>query len=124
MPSIVYETFGRTIMEAYAKGTPVVASRLGAMAELVHDGCTGLLFEPGDSADLVVKIQTLLEDPAKVTAMRRAARREYEEKYTAETNYRMLMRIYEEAGEGSRMGGSRFSGSSRKIRVRGIGFRK
>jgi len=40
MPSIVYETFGRTIIEAYAKGTPVVASRLGAMAELVHDGRT------------------------------------------------------------------------------------
>jgi hypothetical protein len=51
--------------------------------------------------------------------MRRAARREYEEKYTAETNYRMLMRIYEEAAEGSR-----FSGSGKKIRVRGSGFRK
>jgi glycosyltransferase involved in cell wall biosynthesis len=119
MPSIVYETFGRTIIEAYAKGTPVVASRLGAMAELVHEGRTGLLFEPGNPSDLAVKIHALLEDREKCIGMRRGARREYEEKYTAETNYRMLMRIYEEAAEGSR-----FSGSGRKITVWGSGFRK
>ena len=97
MPSIWYETFGRTIIEAYAKGTPVVASRLGAMAELVDDGRTGLLFEPGHPADLALKIQFLLDDPARSLGDATAARREYEEKYTAETNYRMLMRIYEEA---------------------------
>jgi glycosyltransferase involved in cell wall biosynthesis len=119
MPSIVYETFGRTIIEAYAKGTPVVASRLGAMAELVHDGRSGLLFEAGNPADLALKIRAFLDDPAKDVGMRHAARREYEEKYTAEANYRMLMRIYEEAAEGSR-----FSGSGKKIRVRGSGFRK
>jgi glycosyltransferase involved in cell wall biosynthesis len=121
MPSIWYETFGRTIIEAYAKGTPVVASRLGAMAELVHDGRSGLLFEAGNPADLAVKIHALLEDSGSSIGMRRAARREYEEKYTAETNYRMLMRIYEEAAEGSRFSGC---GSGRKIRVRGSGFRK
>ena len=97
VPSIWYETFGRTIIEAYATGTPVVASRLGAMAELVDDGRTGLLFEPGHSADLALKIQSLLENPARSLEMRRPARREYEEKYTAETNFRMLMTIYEEA---------------------------
>ena len=103
MPSIVYETFGRTIIEAYAKGTPVVASRLGAMAELVHEGRTGLLFEPGNAADLALKIHSLLGNPERSAEMRIATRREYEEKYTAETNYRMLMRIYEEAVAGSRL---------------------
>jgi len=97
MPSIWYETFGRTIIEAYAKGTPVVASRLGAMAELVHDGRTGLLFEPGNPADLALKIHSLLDDPERSLGMRRAARREYEERYTAETNYEMMMAIYAEA---------------------------
>jgi glycosyltransferase involved in cell wall biosynthesis len=97
MPSIWYETFGRTIIEAYAKGTPVVASRLGAMAELVHDGRTGVLYEPGNPADLALKIHALLDDPARTIGMRRAARREYEERYTAETNYRMMIAIFEEA---------------------------
>ena len=129
MPSIWYETFGRTIIEAYAKGTPVVASRLGAMAELVHEGRTGLLFEPGNPSDLAVKIHALLEDREKCIGMRRGARREYEEKYTAETNYRMLMTIYQEAAEGSRLGGSGFNGSRFGVRiqgarVRGSGIRK
>jgi glycosyltransferase involved in cell wall biosynthesis len=103
MPSIWYEALPRTIIEAYAKGTPVVASRLGAMAELVHDGRTGLLFAPGNPVDLALKIHALLDDPARIIAMRRLSRREYEEKYTVETNYRMLMRIYEEAAAGSRL---------------------
>jgi glycosyltransferase involved in cell wall biosynthesis len=97
MPSIWYETFGRTIIEAYAKGTPVVASRLGAMAELVEEGRTGLLFEPGNPADLALKIQSLLKDPHRCLTMRKAAREEYESKYTAEKNYRTLMQIYQEA---------------------------
>ncbi|NIV03355.1 glycosyltransferase, partial [Candidatus Saccharibacteria bacterium] len=47
MPSEWYETFGLTIIEAFALGLPVIASRLGAMAEIVEDGVTGLLFTPG-----------------------------------------------------------------------------
>ena len=97
MPSISYETFGRTIIEAYAKGTPVVASRLGAMAELVHDGRTGALFEPASPEDLGLTVHRLLDDPERLRAMRSAARREYEEKFTAETNYQRLMAIYQEA---------------------------
>jgi glycosyltransferase involved in cell wall biosynthesis len=97
MPSIVFETFGRTIIEAYAKGTPVVASRLGAMAELVDDGRTGALFEPGDPEDLGRTLHRLIDDPAGLPALRRAARGAYEQKYTAEINYRLLMAIYQEA---------------------------
>jgi len=80
---------------------------------LVHDGRTGLLFEPGNPADLALKIHALLDDPARTIGMRRAARREYEDKYTAETNYRMMIAIFEEAAESSRLKvhGSRFSGS-------------
>lgn len=104
VPSIWYETFGRIIIEAYAKGTPVVASRLGAMAELVVDGHTGLLFETGNAADLALKVRSLVEDPVRLSIMRRNARREYEKRYTAERNYRMLMRIYEEAAIVNRRG--------------------
>jgi glycosyltransferase involved in cell wall biosynthesis len=94
MPSLWYETFGRTVIEAFARGTPVVASRIGALAELVEEGRTGLLFEPGDPADLASKVERLLADP---TRLRPAARQEYERKYTARTNYEMLLAIYEEA---------------------------
>jgi glycosyltransferase involved in cell wall biosynthesis len=97
MPSIWYETFGRTIIEAFAKGTPVVASRIGALAELVDDGRTGTLFTPGDPADLAAKVLSLLADRARLAQMRDAARQEYEEKYTAERNHRLLTGIYERA---------------------------
>lgn len=97
MPSVWYETFGRTIVEAFAKGTPVIASNLGAMAELVDNGRTGLRFEPGDPDDLVAKIRELLLDPTKLTRMRHAARAEFEQKFTAERNYEMLLGIYDKA---------------------------
>ncbi|HEX3997173.1 MAG TPA: glycosyltransferase family 4 protein [Pirellulales bacterium] len=99
MPSIWYETFGRTIIEAYATGTPVVASNLGAMAELVVDGKTGLLFAPGDADDLVAKMRNLSSDANRLSAMRQAARLEFEAKYTAEANYHLLLDLYRRAIE-------------------------
>jgi len=97
MPSIWYETFGRTIIEAFARGTPVIASRLGAMAELVDEGRTGWLFEAGNADDLAAKVRRLWLSRAELADMRREARAEYERRYTAEPNYRQLMAIYERA---------------------------
>lgn len=94
MTSVWYETFGRTIIEAFSKGTPAVVSRLGAMAELVTDRETGMLFNAGDAADLVQKIQCLLSDTSELRRMRARCRAEFERKYTAEENYRQLMEIY------------------------------
>ena len=99
MPSVWYETFGRTIIEAYATGTPVLASRLGAMAEIVETGWTGLHFTPGNSEDLAAKVNWAWRHPKEIAEMSREARREYEEKYTAERNYEMLMEIYQMAIE-------------------------
>ena len=97
MPSIWYENFPRTLVEAYACGLPVIASRLGAMAELVHDGKTGLLFTPGDAAELAEKIRWADSHPEEMRRMGEAARREYEANYTSEINFRQLMLIYDEA---------------------------
>jgi glycosyltransferase involved in cell wall biosynthesis len=97
MPSIWYETFGRTIIEAYAKGTPVIASRLGAMAELVRDGETGLLFAPGNAADLADKVQRLSTRAEERQVLREAARQEYLRRYTAAPNYEQLIWIYRQA---------------------------
>ena len=97
MPSVWYETFGRTIIEAYAKGTPVIASRLGAMEELVEEGRTGALFDAGDAADLAATVDRLTSSPMLLERMREEARREFEDKYTAEANHRQLLAIYERA---------------------------
>ena len=97
MPSIWYENFPRTLVEAFASGLPVIASRLGAMAELVRNGETGLLFDPGNAADLAHKMQWADSHPEAMLRMGEDARSEYENKYTPETNFRQLMAIYNEA---------------------------
>jgi len=102
VPSQTYENFPLVIAEAFACGVPVIASRLGAMAEIVEDGKTGLLFTPGDAEDLAAKVEWAWNHTAEMAEMGKAARREYEEKYTAERNYQMLMEIYQKAIENHR----------------------
>jgi glycosyltransferase involved in cell wall biosynthesis len=96
-PSEVYETFGRVAIEAFARGTPVVASKIGAIAELVEQGRTGLHFHPGDPKDLAAQVTWVLSHPAELERMREQARVEYEARYTAERNYQLLMEIYRTA---------------------------
>ena len=101
LPSRVYETFARVISEAFAKGTPVICSGMGAMAELVEHARTGLHFKPDDAAELADAVRHLLADPERLQSMRLAARLEFEEKFTASSNYRALMAIYGRALYGS-----------------------
>jgi glycosyltransferase involved in cell wall biosynthesis len=103
-PSEWYEGFPMTIAEAFACGLPVLASRLGAMAELVEDGRTGLLFEPGNPDDLAEKVEWAWTHPEEMKKMRKEARKEFEEKYTAEKNYKMRMEIYQLAIERAKSG--------------------
>ncbi len=98
MPSLWYETFGRTIIEAYAKGCPVIASRLGSMQELVLEGVTGFCFEAGNSDDLVRAVQKICsQSEEERAAMRCAAHDEFLKRYTANENYKMLMEAYQSA---------------------------
>ncbi|NJO58661.1 MAG: glycosyltransferase family 4 protein [Richelia sp. RM2_1_2] len=93
-PSKWYETFGRVAVEAFAKGTPVIAANIGAIAELVDSGRTGLHFRPGDAQDLAVQVQKVLNNRPMLTQMRTEARAEFEAKYTAKQNYQKLIEIY------------------------------
>ena len=96
-PSECYESFGLAIVEAFACGVPVIASRLGAMAELVSDERTGLLFTPGDPDDLAAKMEWAWNHPKEIARMGSESRREYENKYTADENYKNLISIINQA---------------------------
>ena len=93
-PSLWYECSPMTIIEALACGLPVIASDIGSIPEYVTHLSSGLLFQPGDVKDLVQKVLWAFEHPEGLRGMRLAARREYEQKYTPERNYKILMDVY------------------------------
>lgn len=95
MPSICYETFGLTIVEAFSYFKPVIVSNMGAMADIVKDKITGLLFTPKNAKELANKITWLWNNSEECMKMGQNARTEYEAKYTPEKNYEMLMGIYQ-----------------------------
>ena len=73
LPSVWYEGFPKTIVESFAKGTPVITSNLGSMAEVVEDRRTGLLVPPADAQSLAGAIQSLTIDRTALPQMRKAA---------------------------------------------------
>ncbi len=97
LPSICYDSFPRTLVESFACCLPVIASRLGPLADLVEEGVTGLLFRAGDSADLAMTLKWARDNPERMAAMGRNARAKYEAEFSAERNYPQLIAIYEDA---------------------------
>jgi glycosyltransferase involved in cell wall biosynthesis len=97
LPSECYEGFPMALLEAFASGTPVLASRLGSLDELVVEGETGCKFEAGNADDLARTAQQMLHDPSQLSPMGRRAREVYEQRYSAERNYELLMKIYRDA---------------------------
>ena len=93
-PSLCYEAFPVSIVEAMMAGRPVVASRIGGIPEIVEDGKTGLLFEPGNTRDLVEKIRYLWDRPALCQEMGQAGRRKALDEYGEERHYERLLEIY------------------------------
>lgn len=96
-PSICYENFSLVLVEAFACGVPVVGSGLGSTSEIIAHGHTGLLFASGDAQDLAAKVTWLWERPARAAQMGRAARAVFETDYSAESNYKLLCQIYDQA---------------------------
>ncbi len=97
VPSECYEGMPRIIVESFAKGTPVIGSKLGAMESMIEHQRTGLHFEAGNSTDLATQVQWMLTHNTEWQQMRREARAEYEAKYTGAKNYEILRAIYERA---------------------------
>ncbi|GAB2583522.1 glycosyltransferase family 4 protein [Kribbella endophytica] len=96
VPARSYETFGLVVVEAFAHGVPVVASRIGALTELVDDGETGVLAEPGDPESLR-KALRLITDPACSVTCGERARQVYLERFTPERDLAATERIYADA---------------------------
>lgn len=100
LPSEWYEGFPHVILEAYACGVPIVASRQGTLPDVILDGETGLLHEPGNPVDLASKAQWMNEHPEAVEAMGLKGRAEYDTKYRGERIYQFLLQLYSDLSEG------------------------
>jgi glycosyltransferase involved in cell wall biosynthesis len=82
--SSVRETFGLALAEAMAAGLPVVATATDGTAELVADGRTGLVVDPGDPAALAAAVDRLLGDPELARSLGTAARADVSRRYSPE----------------------------------------
>ena len=99
VPSLWFEGFPMVVLEAYASGTPVIASRIGSLAEAVEEGETGLLVPPGDARALAAAFAWAAQHPSEMSAMGGNARRRYEERYRGAHHLSALMGVYAEAAE-------------------------
>lgn len=96
-PSIWYEGTPLTVIEAFASGTPVIASRLGVLSESISDGYDGFHFTAGDPGDLEKKIEIFLRETGNNNMFYKNARQTYLEKYQPEIHYMAMLKIYEHA---------------------------
>lgn len=94
LPSIWFEGFPVTVIEAYAAGTPVIASRIGSLTEIVEDGVTGLLAAPHDPGGLAERMGWASDHPDEMREMGRTARRRYEERFRGPTHLAALREAY------------------------------
>lgn len=92
------EATTRVIPEAYSAGVPVVASDLPGIREIVSDGETGFLFQPGNAAALARRIHDALNGPAVVASARRA----YEERFSLDGFQRRMISSLSRLGASER----------------------
>ncbi|TWU60611.1 Glycogen synthase [Rubripirellula tenax] len=94
VPSICYETFGLVVTESFSVGTPVIASDIGAIGELIDHGKNGLKFAPGDPQALASAVETFVS--MEQQPLRSEARLCYERDFRAATNLKLLENVYHE----------------------------
>ena len=97
VPSLWYENFPMVIVEAFALGTPVIASDCGALSHIVEGGVNGWHFATGDAADLARVARHAFADPAEMRRRACAARRTYEQALSPQRNLAMIESIYADA---------------------------
>ena len=90
-----FEGFPLVLVESYARGTPVIASKIGSLGELVRPGETGFHFEAGNASSLIEQVRMLWADPALRERLRAGARRRFEAEYTPARNLEKLLSVYD-----------------------------
>jgi len=93
----VPEAFGRVVIEAGARGTPVVATQVGGVTEIVESGKDGLLVPVDDDQALAQCFIDLWQDPAKAARFAGALRKKVEEKFSLGGMVEETLRVYEQA---------------------------
>jgi glycosyltransferase involved in cell wall biosynthesis len=94
VPSVCFEGLPVVILEAFASGTPVIASRIGSLAELIDDGVNGLLVEPGNARALRDAIMRIRERPQEARRMGAAARERFISRYGSDKHLDSLLETY------------------------------
>ena len=97
VPSRWFEGCPLVISEGMSYGLPVIASRIGGLPELVDDGVTGCLFEPGNVEELAQKMTEIWSDPARSAKMGAAGREKAEREFGEAIHWNRLKAIYDEA---------------------------
>jgi glycosyltransferase involved in cell wall biosynthesis len=92
-----FEGFPLVLVESYARGTPVIASKIGSLGELVLPGVTGFHFDAGNAASLASQVRQLWADPQTLRGLRVGARARFESEYTPARNLAKLLKIYDRA---------------------------
>jgi glycosyltransferase involved in cell wall biosynthesis len=90
LPSLSYEDMPRPLVEAFANGLPVIASRIGRLAEMVEPGRNGLLFEAGSARDLARRLAWADAFPEKMRQMGECAKADYRARFLANWDYQTL----------------------------------
>jgi lipopolysaccharide heptosyltransferase II len=98
-PSRIQESFGRSIIEAQARGTFAVATDLGGFRELIQDGQTGFLFPQEDEKALGRILTMILKNPSGYEKIALQARQEVEKKYDQDKIHARIVEVYKQAGE-------------------------
>ena len=93
--SIKPEPFGRVVLEGMALRKPIIASRDGGVQEIVVDGCTGLLFTPGDDSELASRLIELIDDPVRAATMGQAGYQRLLEEFSMRKNVAATESIYD-----------------------------
>jgi glycosyltransferase involved in cell wall biosynthesis len=100
-PSQWYEGMPRTIIESLAVGTPVLASNIGGLPEMIETGRNGNLFRPGDHLDLAREVHGMFEQLETADRYRSSARELFLTRFSGSANYQQLMSVYERAISGA-----------------------
>ena len=90
LPSLSFESQPRPLVEAFAHGLPVIASRVGRLAEMIEPGRNGLLFEPGSARDLARRLAWAEAFPEKMRQMGECAKADYQAHFLADWSYQRL----------------------------------